>query len=157
MLSKISGPNQHKRFAFYDRGTSVTADPCSRRQVLNIRKWFAIFPFGVITPARVFASDFSVLGVALGSLVIAVILTGLGIKAFMVGRAKGRSAAAPFLVFVAILIFVGVVLVVDEAAHMAKTDFYGFLAAIVVPGALAFFVPILTARGAEETDERKST
>jgi len=157
MLSRISTPNQRKQFAFCDRGTSVTAEPRSRRQVLNIRKSFATFTFGIITPIRVFAFDFSVPGVALGSLVIAVILTGLSIKAFRVGPAKGRSAAAPFLVSVAILIFVGVVLVVDEAARMAKTDFYGFLETIMVPGALAFFVPILTARGAEESDEPRGT
>jgi hypothetical protein len=93
-------------------------------------------------PINAHASDFAILGVALGCLVIAALTIALGIAATRASRNKGRSQAAPYLFIIFFLVLIGVGLVMDESGHMADSDFVGMILTVLIPGVLSFAIPI---------------
>lgn len=93
-------------------------------------------------PVAAHASDFAILAVALGCLVITVLNIVLGIVATHISRRRGLPQAAPYLGVIVILLFIGVGLVMDEAKHMADSDFKGLMLMLIIPSALSFCVPL---------------
>jgi hypothetical protein len=103
------------------------------------------------------ASDFNVLWVGLGTLVIACMLIAIGVKAPFVAKAKARGEVIPHSFVIILLVGVGLAIVFDEKDHMGKVDYYGMLGLVLVPGILAFLVPLLlsssSARHESDPDE----
>ncbi len=97
---------------------------------------------GILYSSQAMASDFAVLGVAIGSLLIAALNIALGCWAFISAKKKGYIEALPFLGIIVFLSFIGVGIVMDEAGHMSDTDTVGMLATVIVPGIIAFIAPL---------------
>ncbi|WP_299083538.1 hypothetical protein [uncultured Paraglaciecola sp.] len=92
-----------------------------------------------LVPMQAVASDFVILWVGLGSLIIAVLLIIIGLVAY---SAKNRDKKRGLLVVVIMLTLFGVLLIFDEASHMNDLDLYGMLATVLIPGLLAFLLPL---------------
>ncbi len=87
-----------------------------------------------------------VLGVGLGSLVIAGLNILLGCKFYSIARRRGFKEVLPFLFIVILLVLIGAALVSDEAAHMSRSDTAGMLAVICASAAFAFVSSFLGGR-----------
>ena len=93
----------------------------------------ALLAITILYSSLAMASDFAVLGVAMGSLVVAALNIFLGVMAFKATRKKHYRDALPFLVGMLFLVLAGAGLIMDEAAHMSDTDVIGMLAAVITP------------------------
>jgi hypothetical protein len=91
------------------------------------------------------ASDFNVLWVGVGTLVIACMLIAIGIKASFVAKAKAkaRCCVIPYLFAILLLSEIGLAIVFDEKDHMSQLDTWGMFGMVLIPGILSFFIPLL--------------
>lgn len=92
-----------------------------------------------ILPGTIYASDFALLQVGFGLLVIVVLIIIFGIIAAMVSQ---REKAIGFVILVIVSAVLGMAIVSTEADHMASGDYYGMLLAILLPGVISLIVPI---------------
>ena len=92
------------------------------------------------------ASDFGILLVGLGSIIIAILLVILGVTAY---SSNNRNKKTVLMAGVFFLTLLGILLVIDEASHMNDLDFYGLLGTILIPGLLAFLLPLYSLRRRE--------
>jgi len=110
---------------------------------------------GVLYPGAVLASDFVVLGVALGGLFIGAVNIALGIWAFICAKRKGYMEALPYLGIIVFLCFIGTGLIMDEADHMSDSDTTGLLFTVIAPAIVSFIAPLFvrTRRQADSTED----
>ena len=111
--------------------------------------------FASTFPLNVLASDFSVLTVGMGALSIAVILIFLCIKGSSAARTKPRNEVAAYSFSSIFLSLIGLAIVSEESAHMGSTDFYGLIAVIVIPGFLAFILPLVLSKPYSDDSDQK--
>lgn len=95
---------------------------------------------GIALPSATYASDFSVLFVVLGVLLISVINAVISFKAAVIVVRQGINQAIGYLFSMLLLSLVGVTLIFNETRHMADSDFYGSLAILLTPAFLSLFV-----------------
>tara|TARA_R110001583_G_scaffold195218_1_gene370581 strand:- start:1567 stop:1941 length:375 start_codon:yes stop_codon:yes gene_type:complete len=120
----------------------------------NIYSRFALFIFSSSLPLSAIASDFNVLTVGLGAFIIALILIFLCIKGSSAARKKPRNEVAAYSFGSLFLSIIGTAMVVQESPHMSNSDFYGFIAILVIPGFLAFILPLVLSKpNSNETDQ----
>ncbi|WP_027363200.1 hypothetical protein [Desulfospira joergensenii] len=97
-------------------------------------------------PSRAFASDFTILTVGLGSLLLSVFIIILGVKASFAARAAGTQKARPYMFVILFLVLLGIGIVINESGHMSGSDLTGMLAVILLPGFISFILPIVVGR-----------
>ena len=95
----------------------------------------------ILFPTILFASDFTKLFVALGCLFISFINLILGIITFVKSGKHKREKVLPYQIVILTFIIIAVYMLIDEANHMADSDFFGLLITILIPSLFGLITP----------------
>lgn len=96
-------------------------------------------------PGQVFASDFYaliVVFVAFGISGVLIVQALIGIV-FVVDKRYASKDPTLFITIAVVILLIGTVVVLDEAAHLNSEDLMVLFAAMYAPGALAILPPLI--------------
>ncbi len=86
---------------------------------------------------------------------IALVLIVLCIKGISAARKKPRNEVTGYSLGSFFLSLIGITMILQEEPHMSSSDFYGLLAAILIPGTLAFILPLVLAKPYSNEADKK--
>jgi hypothetical protein len=95
-------------------------------------------------PSFAYASDFTVLAVLLGALIISGGNIVLGLIASNRAYKGSLNDSVPYMVIIGVLMFIGFGMVMGEADHMSDGDTNGMRAMVIISGLIGMALPIVT-------------